>query len=354
MTHHLYPTSTLLQPFANKPPKIGLEFLLLRALFAIFANQWRNTDKQDNLCHYLKIFALKQPKMYDICSIGHITRDKIITPQRTVYMAGGTSFYMSYGISRLPQKVSYQLVTKVGEGQMPEVDKIKQLGLDVICYPSQHTVYFENKYGANSDNRTQRVLAKADPFTVEEMKPLEARIFHLGSLLNDDFSAEVVEFLSEKGLISIDVQGYLREVRDEEVHAISWEEKEKILKHTDMLKLNEHEMKVITNSDNPRTVAEKIAAMGVKEVIITLGSYGAVIYADRKFYEIEAYKPREIVDATGCGDTFSTGYLYCRAQGIGYEEAGKFAAAMCTLKLEHSGPFDKSIEDIQNIINLGR
>lgn len=292
--------------------------------------------------------------MYDICSIGHITRDKIITPQRTVYMAGGTSFYMSYGISRLPQKVSYQLVTKVGEGQMPEVDKIKQLGLDVICYPSQHTVYFENKYGANSDNRTQRVLAKADPFTVEEMKPLEARIFHLGSLLNDDFSAEVVEFLSEKGLISIDVQGYLREVRDEEVHAISWEEKEKILKHTDMLKLNEHEMKVITNSDNPRTVAEKIAAMGVKEVIITLGSYGAVIYADRKFYEIEAYKPREIVDATGCGDTFSTGYLYCRAQGMDYEESGKFAAAMCTLKLEHSGPFDKSIEDIQNIINLGR
>ena len=311
-------------------------------------------NKQDNLCHYLKIFALKQPKMYDICSIGHITRDKIITPQRTVYMAGGTSFYMSYGISRLPQKVSYQLVTKVGEGQMPEVEKIKQLGLDVICYPSQHTVYFENKYGANSDNRTQRVLAKADPFTVEEMKPLEARIFHLGSLLNDDFSAEVVEFLSEKGLISIDVQGYLREVRDEEVHAISWEEKEKILKHTDMLKLNEHEMKMITNSDNPRSVAEKIAAMGVKEVIITLGSYGAVIYADRKFYEIDAYKPHEIVDATGCGDTFSIGYLYCRAQGIGYEEAGKFAAAMCTLKLEHSGPFDKSIEDIQNVINLGR
>lgn len=292
--------------------------------------------------------------MYDICSIGHITRDKIITPQRTVYMAGGTSFYMSYGISRLPKKVSYQLVTKVGEGQMPEVEKIKQLGLDVICYPSQHTVYFENKYGANSDNRTQRVLAKADPFTVEEMKPLQARIFHLGSLLNDDFSAEVVEFLSEKGLISIDVQGYLREVRDEEVHAISWEEKEKILKHTDMLKLNEHEMKVITNSDNPRSVAEKLAAMGVKEVIITLGSYGAIIYADRKFYEIEAYKPREIVDATGCGDTFSTGYLYCRAQGMDYEESGKFAAAMCTLKLEHSGPFDKSIEDIQNIINLGR
>ena len=288
--------------------------------------------------------------MYDICSIGHITRDKIITPQHTVYMAGGTSFYMSYGISQLPERVKYQLVTKVGEGQKPEVEKIRQRGIDVICYSSRHTVYFENRYGANSDNRTQRVLAKADAFTVEEMKPLEARIFHLGSLLNDDFSPEVVEFLSGKGLVSIDVQGYLREVRGEEVHAISWKDKEKILRHTNMLKLNEYEMKVITDSDNPRTVAEKLTAMGVREVIITLGSYGAIIYADRKFYEIPAYKPRKIVDATGCGDTFSTGYLYCRTQGMGYEESGKFAAAMCTLKLEHSGPFDKRIEDIKNVI----
>lgn len=288
--------------------------------------------------------------MYDICSIGHITRDKIITPQRTVYMAGGTSFYMSYGISQLPERVKYQLVTKVGEGQKPEVEKISQRGIDTICYPSKHTVYFENKYGANSDNRTQRVLAKADAFTIEEMKPLEARIFHLGSLLNDDFSPEVVEFLSGKGLVSIDVQGYLREVRGEEVHAISWKDKEKILRYTDMLKLNEYEMKVITDSDNPRTVAEKLNKMGVREVIITLGSYGAIIFADRKFYEIPAYKPHEIVDATGCGDTFSTGYLYCRTQGMGYEESGKFAAAMCTLKLEHSGPFDKSIEDIEKVI----
>ena len=292
--------------------------------------------------------------MYDICSIGHITRDKIVTPQRTVYMAGGTSFYMSYGISHLPRRVSYQLVTQVGEGQKPEVEKIRQRGIDVICYPSRHTVYFENKYGANSDNRTQRVLARADAFTVDEMKPLEARIFHLGSLMNDDFSPEVVEYLSEKGLVSIDVQGYLREVRGEEVHAIPWKDKAKILSHTNMLKLNEHEMKVITDSDNPRTVAEKLAATGVREVIITLGSYGSVIYADRKFYEIPAYKPREIVDATGCGDTFSTGYLYCRTQGMGYEESGKFAAAMCTLKLEHSGPFDKGIEDIQNVIASGR
>ena len=288
--------------------------------------------------------------MTDICCIGHITRDKIITPESTVYMAGGTSFYMSYGISRLPKMVSYELVTKVGKGQLPEVEKLRQAGIDVRCYDSRHTVYFENKYGANSDNRTQRVLAKADPFTLEEMKPLEAKVFHLGSLLADDFSPEVVEYLSTKGQVSIDVQGYLREVSGEQVRAVDWKDKERILACTDILKLNEHEMEVITHSRNPRTVALQLADMGVKEVIITLGSYGSLIYCDGHFYEVPAYKPQVLVDATGCGDTYSTGYLWMRLQGANCEEAGRFAAAMCTLKLEHSGPFDKTLADIHRVM----
>ena len=265
-------------------------------------------------------------------------------------MAGGTSYYMSYGISRLPEKVSYQLVTKVGEGQMGEVEKLRQAGVDTLCYPSRHTVYFENRYGIDTNNRTQRVLAKADPFTLEEMRPLEARVFHLGSLLADDFPPEVVKYLATKGLVSIDVQGYLREVVGEDVRAIPWKHQEEILAATSILKLNEHEMEVITNSKDPRTVARTLADQGVREVVITLGSYGSLIYADRHFYEIPAFQPREVVDATGCGDTYSTGYLYCRLQGMGYAEAGRFAAAMCTLKLEHNGPFDGTLADIERVM----
>lgn len=287
---------------------------------------------------------------YDICSIGHITRDKIVTPQSTVYMAGGTSFYMSHGISHLPRRVSYQLVTKVGQGQMPEVEKIKAMGVDTVCYPSRHTVYFENRYGIDSNNRTQRVLAKADPFTIDDVRPLDARVFHLGSLLADDFPPEVVEALAAKGTVSIDVQGYMREVVGQEVRAIDWSGKERILACTGILKLNEHEMEVIAGSNDPREVAVRLAAYGVGEVIITLGSYGSVIYAGGRLYSIPAYKPRRVVDATGCGDTYSTGYLYSRALGASVEEAGRFAAAMCTLKLEHSGPFDKDITDIHNVI----
>ena len=277
--------------------------------------------------------------MKDICCIGHITRDKIITPRQTISMAGGTAFYMAHAINHLPHDIAFQLVTKIGTESREEVDRMRREGIDVLCYDSRHSVYFENRYGIDSNRRTQRVLAKADPFTWAEMQPLEAKVFHLGSLLADDFPPEVVRFLSTKGRISIDVQGYLREVRGENVYAVNWKDKEKILSYTDILKLNEHEMAVITNAKDPRTVAIQLASLGVKEVIITLGSYGSLIYADKKFYEIPAYKPREIVDATGCGDTYSAGYLYMRALGAGFEESGKFAAAMCTSKLEHNGPY---------------
>ena len=288
--------------------------------------------------------------MKKICCIGHITRDRIITPQQTIDMAGGTSFYMAHGMHHLSQDFPFQLVTKIGQESQEEVDHLRQMNIDVLSYSSPHSVFFENHYGLNSNQRTQRVLAKAAPFTIEEMEPLAAEVFHLGSLLADDFSPEIVKFLAQKGCISIDVQGYLREVRGEKVYAVDWKDMDAVLPYVDIVKLNEHEMYAIMHTNDPKIVAEKLASYGVREVIITLGSYGSLIYADKTCYEIPAYTPRKIVDATGCGDTYSTGYLYMRSQGATFQEAGRFASAMCTLKLEHNGPFEGSLNDIKTLI----
>lgn len=288
--------------------------------------------------------------MKDICCIGHITKDKIVTPNRTVYMAGGTSFYFSYAINQLPKDVTFSLVTAMDPTEKEPVEKMLKAGIDVSMNASRNTVFFENIYGENQNDRKQRVLAKADPFTIQQLEHVDAKVFHLGSLLADDFPTEVVEYLSRKGRVSIDVQGYLREVRDEKVYPIDWKEKLKVLKHTYYLKVNETEMETITGLKDAHEAAKLIHAWGVTEVIITLGSEGSLVYVDDKFYEIPAYPPHEVVDATGCGDTYSAGYLYKRLQGATPTEAGKFAAAMCTIKLEHNGPFNRSIEDVEKII----
>lgn len=265
-------------------------------------------------------------------------------------MPGGTSYYFSHGISHLKDTKHYQLVTALAPSEFKAVEDIRAKGIKVSVIPSHRTVYFENTYGENQDNRSQRVLAKADPFTVEQLENINAHIFHLGSLLADDFSLDVVKYLSTKGILAVDAQGYLREVRGEKVYPIDWTDKVEALKYIDILKVNEHEMEVLTGQTDIKQAALQLAEWGVKEVLITLGSLGSIIYAEGTFHKIPAYPPKDIVDATGCGDTYATGYLYMRNKGASYEEAGCFAAAMSTLKLEASGPFSKTEEDVWNII----
>ena len=121
--------------------------------------------------------------MKDICCIGHVTKDKIVTPHRTVYMAGGTSFYFAYAINQLPKDVSFSLVTAMDPTETEPIEKMRQAGIDVTLNPSRNTVFFENIYEEDQNKRKQRVLAKADPFTVEQLEKVEAKVYHLGSLL---------------------------------------------------------------------------------------------------------------------------------------------------------------------------
>ena len=290
---------------------------------------------------------------HSLCCIGYITQDKVVTPKNTIYMPGGTSFYFAHAIKHLNAN-DFLLVTALADTDMGIVEDIRKEGISVKALHSTHSVCFENIYGENQNERTQRVTAKADPFTVEGLKDTDARIIHLGSLLADDFSLEVIKFLSGKGLLSVDVQGFLRKVENEKVLAVDWPEKEEALKYIHILKANEHETEVLTGCKDPREAALKLANWGVKEVLLTLGSMGSVIYADGEFHEIPAYPPTEIVDATGCGDTYMAGYLYMRNKGASYKEAGCFAAAMCTIKLEASGPFRGTEKDVWDIIEKNK
>ena len=288
--------------------------------------------------------------MYDICCIGHLTLDKVVTTRSTVHMAGGTSFYFSNAIHHM--NIRYRLVTGIAASEMKFVNELRNKGIAVTVLPSKHTVYFENTYPENPDYRIQRVLQKADPFAVAQLAGLEARIFHLGPLLADDMPVALIRSLSKKGKLSLDVQGYLREVRGADVCAVDWPEKKEALRYITYLKANEHEMEVITGQSDVRKAAVILFDWGVKEVVITLGSMGSVIYDGIQFYDIPAYVPEKIIDVTGCGDTYMAGYLYQRSKNIPVQQAGEFAAAMATLKIGASGPFTGTEADVFELLMI--
>jgi len=290
--------------------------------------------------------------MHDLCCIGHITLDKVITPQATRFMAGGTSWYFSHALAQLD--IDYLLVTALASTELSSVDRLSALGITVQAWPSKHSVYFENSYGADLNHRTQRVLQTADPFSLDQLADAHARYYHLGALLANDIPLEVIQLLSTRGRVSLDAQGYLRAVRDEQVHAIDWREKREALSCISILKVNDDEMSTLTGYRSVEDGAKALAGWGVEEVVITLGSNGSYVYRDEVLHRIPAYVPRAEIDATGCGDTYMAGYLYQRCHDADIQRAGEFAAAMASKKIEASGPFTGTKEDVLRIVRTGK
>ena len=283
--------------------------------------------------------------MYDICCVGHITSDRVINTHTVMDMPGGTALYFSCAVSRL--ELNYLLVTGLAETEMRYVTSLRDKGIRVQVQPSAHTVYFENIYSENQDHRTQNVLQKADPFTIEQVQDVNAKIFHLGPLLADDISLQFIESLADRGRISLDVQGYLRKVENRKVITADWPDKQEALQYVDILKADIAELQALTACNDVPTAARILAHWGVKEVVITDGSQGSLIYSDGLFYSVPAYAPTSVVDATGCGDTYMAGYLYKRVKGAGIQEAAEFAAAMSGLKTAMPGPFMGTEEDVK-------
>jgi len=226
------------------------------------------------------------------------------------------------------------------------VNDLRDKGIEIKVQPSAHTVYFENIYGENQDERTQNVLQVADPFKSEQLQSVNAKIFHLGPLLANDFSAEFVKSIAGKELISLDVQGYLRKVENQKVYATDWSAKKEILPYIDILKADVAELRALTGCEDINDGVKQLTDWGVKEIVITNGSHGSWIYSDGNSYTIPAYSPKVIVDATGCGDTYMAGYLYKRVNGFDIQQSGEFAAAISGLKTAATGAFTGTEEDV--------
>lgn len=91
----------------------------------------------------------------------------------------------------------------------------------------------------------------------------------------------------------------------------------------------------VANVDDAKRAAIKIHGMGVKCVVITLGSKGVVCYDGVDFLIIPSVKV-EAVDTTAAGDTFNGVFAAALAEGMNLREAlqiSNIAAAISVTKL---------------------
>ncbi len=286
--------------------------------------------------------------MFDVCVIGHLTWDRIAIPGKAARkQPGGVSYYAAMACRSLGLETA--VITRIAEADAgPLLADLRRAGVAVFCSYSRHTTEFENLYpGGDLRFRVQRVRARAARFSAADLRDVRASVFHLGPLTGGDIPAAVIgEIAGKGGLVSLDVQGLVRRVIRGEVRPQDWREKEAGLACVDILKANEEEARILAVEDDAERAARILAGFGPKEVVVTLGGRGSLIYCQGRIHRIPAFRPRRLADATGCGDTYIAGYLFHRLRSNDIEAAGRFAAAAASLKIERFGPFTAKQNDV--------
>ncbi len=92
----------------------------------------------------------------------------------------------------------------------------------------------------------------------------------------------------------------------------------------------------ITDLESAQNAARRINEKGVKIVIITLGSKGALIYENGKFQLIEAPKVKA-VDTTAAGDVFNGALCVALAESKNTTEAVQFAVRAASISVTRAG-----------------
>ena len=111
---------------------------------------------------------------------------------------------------------------------------------------------------------------------------------------------------------------------------------------TDILVPNEIEAAQLTNQNVANTeeaikAARALQSCGPKQVVVTLGSQGAVVLdADNNAHYLEAHKVKA-VDTTGAGDAFVGSLAYFLGLDYSLANAAERAGAVATLSVQKAG-----------------
>lgn len=281
--------------------------------------------------------------MFDIVSVGHLSIDSIILPNRLkpYIILGGAAAYVSFSAKRLGASVS--IISKVG-GDFPEAYLwwLSQEGIDlsrVAKIKDNKTTRFELKYGEGLSNRSLRLISKAAPITVEDLlNSLEAKVIHLAPIINE-IQYEVAEKTRKMAeILSIDPQGLIRAFDENGQVTSKTLADKRILEMVNIYKSSRDEIEAVTGEADLKSAIKAVHDFGIETVIVTLGMRGAVLSVDGAIYNVPAYRSGKIVDPTGAGDAFMGGFLAEHIRGEDSLWCACVGSAAASTVVEGVGP----------------
>lgn len=269
--------------------------------------------------------------------IGSMALDDLHLPSGSFEnVVGGAATFASVAASLFTKA---QMVGVIGQ-DFPEatLEELRSRGIDsagVVRQPGK-TFKWVGKYADNLASRetldTQlNVFADFRPVLPEAYR--ESPYVLLGNI-HPALQLDVLSQLKSPRMVAADTMNFW----------ISGERPllEQLLKKIDCLIINDEELRQLADTHNIRKAAQKVMAMGPRQLIVKKGEHGALLFADNQIAFTPAYPLETEVDPTGAGDSFAGALLGRLAEtnessGRGLREALVYATAVASFCVEGVG-----------------
>ena len=264
--------------------------------------------------------ALNVDRLYSVDKIVSHDEESFITSETDT--PGGSAANTIVGLARLGCSTS--IIGKIAEDD--EGDLI-EYNLAVNGVYTNNLIYSESgstgKCIGFVDKNGERCLYISpgvnDDIKIGEINPLNimrCKIMHYTSFVGDSFNTqiELLEKLSKETLLSFD-PGMLYVEK-------GFDELKPILERTDILLINESELRLLCNNDydDVKELTLGLLDLGIDTVVVKQGSKGVFAINNSQECFVEAYEC-EVVDTTGAGDSFNSGFLYSFLKGYDLEKS---------------------------------
>lgn len=233
--------------------------------------------------------------------------------------AGGAPANVACAVSRLGGEA--KLAAKVGNDPFGQflIDTVKNEGVDttsVVVDQKQHTTLAFVALKHNGERDFSFIWGAHDKLQYADLGEDfldDTCILHLGAALVDsniiNLYRELITSAKKKNKLICFDPNFRDALWPESKHTRFIALSREFISHSDIVKVSEEEALIISGKTTVDKAAKTIADLGVRLVLITLGSSGTLMRINGTTSTIPTVKINAI-DSTGAGDAFIGGVLY--------------------------------------------
>lgn len=255
---------------------------------------------------------------------------------------GGAELNVAIGCARLGLKSGWisrlgnddfgKYIMKTARGEGINTSEVK------LVDGYQTSVYFREVLSDGSSRsfyyreKSPTSTMKREDLNEEYFK--EAKVLHITGVFpsitknNQEIILEAVKLAKKNNLtISFDPNIRLKMWTKDEAKAYI----EKILPNVDILLIGDEEIEILLGKTSIEDAIKMFHNYGIEKVIVKKGAKGAVGSDGKNVYEVDAIKPKALVDTVGAGDGFAAGFLTALCKGETLKDCVEFGNAVGSL-----------------------